>query len=333
MRTDDTINRVVFLLAMAMLGVAIAVVLMRNPGWLQWLQPKPQPPAARHHTLDSPYGGDRFQRGQPQSQTNTGAARAFPALLARAYRGANYDWLSVTDVNTVTPPKTYTVPGLVTVPSADAAYTFGHFLAFGADHIEQAATPQAAIDWIHNDAAAAFIARPLQPPAMDYATMAGLRGLDGIQVFDARLAKDDAIHADATQLWDRLLTDHHTVWGIVGDDSIDDHGADSVVGQTSVDVQAQDLTPPLIEDALRRGAFVDTAGVRVLSVSTAADTVTVVTTNANQIQFIGSGGKVRKTVNGSRGDYKVDWSEGYIRGYATNQAGGRAWTQPIIVNP
>jgi len=41
---------------------------------------------------------------------------------------------------------------------------------------------------------------------------------------------------------------------------------------------------------------------------------------------------VRSTVNGNRGDYKVDWGEGYIRAYATNQGGGRAWTQPVVVN-
>ena len=205
-------------------------------------------------------------------------------------------------------------------------------MAIGADRLELAATPQVAVDWIHNDAAAAFVARPLQPPAMDYATIASLAGLDGIQIYDARLVKEDPNHADATQLWDRLLTDHHVVWGIVGDDTADDHGPDSVVGQTSVDVQVADLSAPLIEDALRRGAFVDTAGVHILSVSTTAETIAVVTTNADTIQFIGSGGTVRRTVSGNRGDYKVDWSEGYVRIFATNAGGGKAWTQPIVVN-
>lgn len=327
--SNATLARVVFLVAMAMLGVAVAVVLLRNPGLLQG---KPQP-AARHHTLDSPYSGHRFQAGQPQAQTNTGAGHAYPRLLGDAYRMAGYEWLSVTDINTLTPLTAYSVPGTESVPGADVAYQYGHFLALGIDRLEQAPNPQAAVDWIHGDSGAAFLARPLQGPALDYATIAGLHGLDGIQVYNARVATEDPSHSDASQLWDRLLSDGHTTWGIVGDDTIEDHGPSSTIGRTSVDVQVQDLASPFIVDALRRGAFVDTAGIRVLSVSVSGDTITVVTTNADRIQFIGKGGAVRRTTEGTRGEYKVDWSEGYIRAYATNGSGGQAWTQPIVVNP
>jgi hypothetical protein len=328
-KIDDTAARILFIAAMAMLGAALALAVIRNPGFFS---SKPTP-ASRHHTLDSPYGGNKFDKGQLQGQTNTALGRAFPVNLANSYKALGYEWLAVTDLNTITPTNRYTVAGVEPLLGTDAGYSFGHFLAIGVDTLGEAASPQAAVDWIHADAGAAIVARPLQPPAMDYQTIADLKGLDGIQILDARLIKDDPIHADATELWDRLLTDHHIVWGMVGDDSLDNKGPDSVVGQTSIDVQVESLTAPLIEDALKRGAFVDSAGVRVLSVSNTSDTITVVTTNADTITFIGSGGKVLKTVKGTRGDYKVDWSEGYVRVLATTDGGGKAWTQPIVVNP
>ncbi|MFY9616277.1 MAG: hypothetical protein WAT58_12845 [Candidatus Dormiibacterota bacterium] len=316
---------------MAALGAAVAFVVINRP---QLFGPKPAAsPNARHHVLESPYTRQRFIPGQPQGQTSIALGRAQPSSLGRSYRTSGYQWLAVTDANTLTPVGTFKTSGLVAVPGVDAAYSFGHFMAIGVESLEQASTPQVAVDWIRRAGGAGFIARPLQAPAMSYQTIASLDGLDGIQVFDARLAKEDPPRADATALWDRLLTDHHVVWGIVGDDTADDKGADSVVGQTLVDVQVDQVTPSAIADALRRGAFVDSAGVRVESVIASGDSITVVTKDADTIQFIGSGGNVRKQVSGAQADYKVDWTEGYVRVFATNGKGGRAWTQPIVVAP
>src|SRR5207302_10273729 len=111
-------------------------------------------------------------------------------------------------------------------------------------------------------------------------------------------------------------------------------GSDNFVGKTSVDVQVNELTPVLVEDALRRGAFIDSVGgLHIESVQVSGDTISVVSGGATKLEFIGSGGRVRKTVLASRGTYKVDWGEGYIRVFASRDDGSRAYTQPIVVNP
>jgi hypothetical protein len=320
---------VVFLVAMLLLGAALGLV---------YLKSKPAaetgPGGRGHHTLDSPYQARPFFHGQAQAQSNFSVGRAFPRNLSFAYLTRGYLWLSITDLNTVTPSQQYETAGLVTMSGDLAQYPFGRFLAYGVDHHQAADSPQQAIDWIHANAGVAYLASPLSAPALDYQKIAALHDLDGIQVYNARLAREEPNNADATKLWDQLLSSGHRLWGLVGDDTLDSSGPQSTLGRTAVDVQVAEQTPVLIEAALKQGAFVNTTGIRVLGVSTDNDTITVVTSDADEVKFIGKGGKVLQASKGSRGDYHVRWDEGYIRAEATRQIGdATAWTQPIYVNP
>ncbi len=288
----------------------------------------------RHHTLDSPYAAEPFSRGAAQAQSGLGAGHSVPRNLSFAYLDRGYQWFSLTDINTPTPANKYDTAGLLTMAGEQVQYPFASFLAYGVDRYLVVDTGQKAVDWIHADAGAAFLAAPLVAPAPGYQSIRALQGLDGIQIYSARLARDRPTLADATALWDRLLTSGDRLWGLVGDDTLDSSGPMSTLGQTSVDVQVATLTPVLVEAALKQGAFVDSTGVRVLGVADDNETITVVTTDATEIKFIGGGGKVLQVSHGSRGDYHLRWDEGYVRAEATRAGdGARAWTQPIFVNP
>ena len=94
------------------------------------------------------------------------------------------------------------------------------------------------------------------------------------------------------------------------------------------------VTPIQVTDALRRGAFVATNGVTVQSVAVSGDTITVTSANAEHITFIGAhAAGVLRTTDGSTGSYTVRYDEGYVRAVAFRQDGGRAWVQPIFINP
>ncbi|MDP9325890.1 MAG: hypothetical protein M3O87_05060, partial [Candidatus Dormibacteraeota bacterium] len=133
-------------MGMAALGAAVAFVVVNHREL--FASTPASPPAARHHVLDSPYSSQRFVPGQPQGQTNIALGRAQPGSLGRSYRAAGYQWLAVTDANTLTPVGTFRTSGMVAVPGVDAAYPFGHFMAVGVENLEQASTPQVAVDWI-----------------------------------------------------------------------------------------------------------------------------------------------------------------------------------------
>jgi hypothetical protein len=326
--SDDNIGRLVFFLAMILLGAVLGVIYLNHQSQSTTKSPR------GHHTLDSPYAAQPFFRGAAQAQSGLGAGHSTARNLSFAYLGHGYQWFSLTDVNTPTPAKQYETAGLLTVAGQQVQYSFGSFLAYGVDRFLVVDTAKKAIDWIHADAGAAFLAAPLVPPAPDFKSIRALRGLDGIQIYNARLARDQPTLADASALWDRLLTSGDRLWGLVGDDTLDSSGPLSTLGKTSVDVQVPTMTPVLVEAALKQGAFVDSTGVRVLGVSDDNETITVVTADATEIKFIGAGGKVLQVSHGSRGDYHLRWNEGYVRAEATRASdGARAWTQPIFVNP
>jgi hypothetical protein len=329
MLSESNIARLTFFLAMLFLGAVLALVYIRfHP------TPAAAPGGHRSRSLDSPYQARPFLRGQAQAQTSLAAGHAIARDLSVEYLNHGYQWLSITDLNTPTPPSEYERAGLLTVAGELVQYPFARFLAYGVDHFQQAATPQQAVDWIHGNAGVVFLADPLSAPRLDERTIGSIHDLDGIQIYNARLAVDEPGNANATALWDRLLGAGHRLWGLVGDDTLDSSGPLSTLGRTAVDVQVAEQTPVLVEAALKQGAFVDTTGVRVLGVAAENDVITVVTSDANEIRFIGRGGKVLQTSRGTRAEYHVHWDEGYVRAEAARAGdGARAWTQPIFVNP
>jgi hypothetical protein len=327
--SEGNIARLTFFVAMLFLGGVLAVVYLRfHP------TAAVAPGGHRSRSLDSPYQARPFLRGQAQAQTSLAAGHAIARDLSIEYLNHGYQWLSITDLNTPTPPTEYERAGLVTVAGELVQYPFARFLAYGVDHFQLAAQPQQAVDWIHGNAGAVFLADPLSAPKLDEQTIASIHDLDGIQIYNARLARDEPGNANATALWDRLLGAGHRLWGLVGDDTLDSSGPLSTLGSTAVDVQVAEPSAVLVEAALKQGAFVNSTGVRVLGVAADNDVVTVVTSDAGEIRFIGKGGKVLQTSRGTRAEYRVHWDEGYVRAEATRVGdGAKAWTQPIFVNP
>ncbi|GAC1335505.1 MAG: hypothetical protein NVSMB17_18490 [Candidatus Dormibacteria bacterium] len=318
---------VVFVVAMILLGLAIGIAVLRQ-------KPAAVTRGPRTHYLDSPYQAQLFHRGQLHVQSNRGIGHALPRDLARAYQRLGYEWLSITDINTLTPVEQFDIPGMVSVAGTEAAFPFGHLLDFAVELIPQAATLQQNIDYVHVQAGLSVLAHPHAAPAVGSEEALALKSLDAIEIFDARLARELPTAASATPTWDRLLSAGRRVWGVVGDDTIDLEGPDSTLGQTSVDVQAPSLSEALVLAAIHRGAFVDSTGVRVLGVDTSAgDTIRVISTNATEIKWYGRGGALLATTNGSAGSYRVRWNELYVRAEAFGPDGSRAWVQPVFVVP
>jgi len=329
MRFEDTVARVFLLASMLMLGIAAGVVVVRSRSASSAL---PTPPT-QHHVLVSPYASRPFLRGQLHAHSSRAIGRSFPRDVARAYQRLGYAWVSVTDQNTVTPTNMWDTPGMGQLIGEEVDYRFGSFLVYGVDHDALASSPADVMTWVHSAAGIAILARPLAAPNLTYQQVTSLRNLNGIEIFDARLAHDMPAQGDASKLWDRLLSDGHHVWGVVGDDSIDVTGQ-STAGQTSVYVQALDTSAVLLEDAIDRGAFIDSVGgLQILGVAADGGQVIVVTDSADQITFYGKGGKQLQQTRGRKATYDVRWDESYVRVVATKSDGARAYTQPVFVIP
>ena len=316
---------VIFFVAMGMLGVAIAVVILRH-------QAAPVATGPRHHYLDSPYQVQLFHKGQLHVQSDRAVGHDLPRDLSRAYERAGYEWVSITDINTLTPVDQFVAPNIVPVAGTEAGFGFGHFIELGVLDLPPATSLQQAIFDAHAQAGLAILAHPKDPPAVTAAQAGTLQGLDGIEILDARLQKQNPAVADATDMWDQMLSSGHRVYGVVGDDTLWLDGPDSTLGKTAVWVQAPQVDPSLIDDGIKHGAFFDSTGVRVLSVDTpASDTIRVITGDADTIKWYGKDGQLLATTSGKVGTYKVRWNELYVRAVASRADGAQAWTQPVFV--
>ncbi|HEV1997246.1 MAG TPA: hypothetical protein VGR61_03830, partial [Candidatus Dormibacteraeota bacterium] len=270
MRRDGDMGPVIFLVAMVMLGVAAAVVILRHPA-------VPVAAGPRHQYFDSPYQAQLFHKGQLHVHSDRAIGHQLPRDMSRAYERAGYEWVSITDLNTLTPESQFVTPNIVPVAGVEAGFPFGHLIELGAQILPPAINLQQAVNDARNQAAVAIIAHPRDPPAVGFDQAAALKGLDAIEIYDARLKLQNPVVADASDLWDQLLSSGHRVWGVAGDDTLWVDGPDSTLGQTAVWVQAADVNPALVGDAIRRGAFFAGTGVRVLSVDTpTSDTIRVI---------------------------------------------------------
>jgi hypothetical protein len=327
LKRDADLGPLIFILAMLMLGIAGAIVLLRQHSDVAFQ-------AQRRHYLDSPYQSILFHRGQLHVQSNRAVGHNYPRDLSRAYERLGYEWVAITDQNTLTPTTQFDTPNIVAVAGAEAEFPFGRLLEFGIGEIPPSTSLQAAVDAVHRQAGAVILSRPKERPSVTIDQAAALKALDAIEIYDARLQHENPAVADASDIWDQLLTQRHRIWGVVGDDTREIDGPNSTLGQTSVDVQVSEVNASLIFNAIRQGAFVDSTGVRVLGIDTnSGDSIHVITANATSIKWYGGGGALLATTNGADGTYKVHWNEKYVRAVASKADGQQAWTQPVFVIP
>jgi hypothetical protein len=234
-------------------------------------------------------------------------------------------------MNTYTWPEEYGNRAFPGVPTVDATYAFANVLAVGIDHWRPAETLQGVIDWIAADGGLPVLAAPLSPAKpQPLVTVMGLHGLYGLEVYDARLALGSAVGADATVLWDRLLSAGNRVFAVAGDDATGVN--DPAIGGAWISVLAPTLDLNSLLSSLRRGAFVASSGAEFTSLTVAGTTITAEAAPGSSLRFIGRGGRLLRAVSTNVGSYRVAGNEGYVRVEAIRDDGARAWSQPFFIS-
>jgi hypothetical protein len=282
--------------------------------------------------ISDPYAaGGTWYKGNLHVASVRGLGKDLPKALGAWYSAHGYAFLGISDMNTYTWTEEYGNHTLSGVPTVDATYAFADVLAVGIDHWLPAQTLQGAIDWIAADGGLPVLAAPLSPAKpQPLATVMGLHGLYGLEVYDARLALGSGAGADATELWDRLLSAGNRVFAFAGDDA--NSVNDPAIGGAWISVLAPTHDRTSLLSSLRRGAFVASSGAEFISLSVAGSTITAEAGPGSSLRFIGRGGRLLKTVSAGAGSYRVSGSEGYVRVEAIRDNGARAWSQPYFIS-
>jgi hypothetical protein len=292
---------------------------------------KPASTPAKRLTVSDPYAaGGTWYKGNLHVASVRGLGKDLPSALGAWYAGHGYAFLGISDMNTYTWPEEYGNRKFTGVPTVDASYPFADVLAVGIDHWLPAQTLQGAIDWIAADGGLPVLAAPLSPAKpQPLAAVMGLHSLYGLEVYDARLASGSGLGADATVLWDRLLSAGNRVFAFAGDDAIG--VGDPAIGRAWIEVLAPFHDRSSLLSSLRTGAFVASTGAAFTNLTVDGTTITAEAAPGSSLRFIGRAGRLLRTSSSNSGSYRVNGDEGYVRVEAIRDDGGRAWSQPFFI--
>jgi hypothetical protein len=283
---------------------------------------------AKQLVIENPYlVNGAWYKGNVHVASDRGLGADLPIDIDRWYAARGYDFLGISDVNTQT--WTFDNSALLPLPTLAATYPFATVLALDTDHWLPASDLQGAVTWIAHDGGLPVLAAPLANTYSDVPAAAlKVNGLFGIEVYDARLASTDPSHADATHLWDELLSQGKHVFAFAGDDVLS--LSDPAAGHAWIEVLAPSNDINALLGSIRQGAFIATTGAEFVSFRIAGTTITATAAPGSSLRFIGRGARLLKTIDGPSGSYRANGSEGYVRVEAIGDDGSRAWSQPFF---
>jgi hypothetical protein len=163
------------------------------------------------------------------------------------------------------------------------------------------------------------------------------------------VADDGTVSPSFESLWDSLLSQGKTVWGVASDDvhdylHFDDHLAPTP-GKAWIVIRAPELTLDAVMNAMRRGHFYASTGVALKEYHADSNGISMTidppfawksTTEKETVlyhtRFIGRDGRVLAEMNGLSPHYQCKGDEGYVRASITDSDGRRAWTQPVFLD-
>lgn len=272
-----------------------------------------------------------------------------PAKTVQKYKDAGYDFVALTEHNSITPNPN--VDGITFIENAeeDTQYPGGnHILATGIkDAVNEKADNQARVNQVENQGGFSSLAHP---NSFNYQwklnNLLQLAGLNGMEVFNSGIDHAGKYldlaglisgwnvydEAYATDKWDSLLSNRKIIYATAGDDYTPGNpGFDG----GAVVVMSRDNTQAEIMNNLKVGNFYAVQGSKAprIQVSTDGVEIKVDSNQISTIKFIGNGGKVLKE-SGSTNDsiYEASGDEIYVRVEVTGDNGLKSWSQPIFVD-
>ncbi len=279
-------------------------------------------------------------KGNLHAHTTQSDGRFTPDETMRFYRDAGYDFLALTDHETVTIGGDGTPDGLLTLLGlemsggrSDVGEVF-HIVGFGlteSGDLPQQVTVPTAVEWIRAHGGEAVIAHPYWS-GLVISDLVKWDGFLGIEVFNITchlmLGK-----GRSSVIWDDLLARRVRAWGLAVDDSHE--VADAGFARTMV--KAPELTREAIMASLRSGLFYSSCGPDFEDISLADGVVTVRTSPVVEVNFIGPvwrGGhlEARPGESMTEASYKLREDEHYLRIECRDALGRWAWSNPVVLS-
>ncbi|HOK89146.1 MAG TPA: CehA/McbA family metallohydrolase [Candidatus Hydrogenedentes bacterium] len=286
--------------------------------------------------LVSPYGkvADGWLRGNLHTHTMASDGYLPPWEMVTEYARLGYDFLMLSDHDTLTPVAGLDARGMVLIPGHEVTAEGGHMLHVNASRVVPALkNRQRVIDRINADGGMAVLCHPNWEASFNHwpqKDLERLTGYAGIEIFNGIAVRHPG-NADATDRWDQLLGKGRRVWGFGNDDT--HKPVDQAMAWNMV--HAKDRSVEGIVDALRSGRFYVSTGVYIDAIRVSGRHIRVEARNAQCYDLIADFGRVVARVADSNLDFEVPrefWGRfTYIRMVCHGPAAIQAWTQPFFL--
>lgn len=281
--------------------------------------------------IRNPYRTEGFQwlRGNLHTHTTCSDGHATPEETAKAYRSLGYDFLCLSDHDTLTWP--YECPeDLIAIPGVEVAGG-PHVLAVNVETcVPPEASRQDVVNGVLDAGGFAVLCHPNWEAHFNHfpqEAMEELQGYVGIEIYNGVVDFLEG-SALATDRWDMLLSLGRDVWGFAHDDAHHEFA----MGRAWIVVQAAERSRQAIVEAMVNGAFYASTGVDIQSVEARDGVIRVAAPGAQRIRFYGQWGRLLHEVDDCEAAYRTGGREGsYVRAECWGMGGRCAWTQPLRI--
>ncbi|MFF2778564.1 CehA/McbA family metallohydrolase [Streptomyces sp. NPDC058052] len=299
------------------------------------------------HSL--PFGPPgRFWRGNLHTHSDRSDGALSPEATVRYYRDAGYDFLAVTDhfrseygfpltdtTSSRTEEFTTLLGAELHAPRTEAGPSW-HIVAVGLPLDFVPPAPEETGPQLARRARAAGAYVGMAHPAASLLSIADAESLDAahaVEVYNALAARED--RGDSWHLTDVLLNRGYRLHAYAADDA---HlqPQDPPGCAAWVHVRAESLAPDELLAALKAGHYYSSTGPELLDISLTSEHITVRCSPARQILITGGAPGAQVVQGADLTDCTLPlamFGSGFCRVTVEDEAGGRAWSNPIHLPP
>lgn len=295
-------------------------------------------------------------KGNTHTHTTESDGDSSPEYVARWYMEHGYDFLVLSDHNTLTDPAMLAhilEDGFLLVPGEEVTSSFEnrsvhvnglnlHELVEPRRESTLVGTIQSNVDAVREGAGVPHINHPNFGWSIGPRDLSQVGGYRLLEIFNGHPSvhnRGGGGFPSMEEVWDLLLTQGQEVYGIAVDDAHHFQGEFSSKranpGRGWVVVRAPDLSATALMEALENGNFYASTGVELESVTAEGSRLEVRIRPQGDFKytttFLGSGGRILGIGQGTTAVFELTGPELYVRAKVEDSGGAVAWIQPAFV--
>jgi len=287
--------------------------------------------------IDNPYAiPGSYRKGQLHIHT-TGSFDGWnslpPADDALEYKRRGYQFVVITDHDTVSYPQELNDQSFLAIPGFESTSEFGHITAsFTTQAISPELPSQKRLDAITGSGGLAILAHPGWQVGWSNTDFRDLHGFFAFELFNGLTTITLDRQAKNAALWHNALNRKgwaNRMWAVAVDDSHDP----TAIDKGWVMVKTPQLTEEAIKQSLKQGAFYASNGPSFGVLGVRDGAITASSPNANVIRFINQDGKLLAQEPAAWAEFSPSGTERWVRVEAVLDDGRAAWSQPFWLLP